>query len=47
MIFSIAVAIVTAGSKTTHSSDISEEDKTLHSGDRHNNDKTVHFDNDA
>ncbi|HGL4481293.1 TPA: hypothetical protein ACKE6T_002445 [Klebsiella oxytoca] len=47
MIFSITVAIVAAGSKTTHSSDTSEEDKTLHSGDRHNNDKTVHFDNDA
>lgn len=44
MIFSIIIAIVVAGSKT---SSTSAEDKTLHAGDRHNNDKSVHFDNDA
>ncbi|EBW9543435.1 hypothetical protein ABN12_000363 [Salmonella enterica subsp. enterica serovar Mississippi] len=44
MIFSIVMAIVVAGSKTTNSS---AEDKTLHAGYRHNNDKAVHFDNDA
>ena len=44
MIFSIIMAIVVAGSKT---SSTSTEDKTLHTGYRHNNDKSVHFDNDA
>ncbi|ADR29598.1 TPA: hypothetical protein H5X71_002344 [Escherichia coli] len=44
MIFSIIMAIVAAGSKT---SSTSTEDKTLHTGYRHNNDKSVHFDNDA
>ncbi|HBI6863908.1 TPA: hypothetical protein K8E22_003590 [Enterobacter cloacae] len=44
MIFSIIIAIVVAGSKT---SSTSAEVKTLHAGDRHNNDKSVHFDNDA
>lgn len=47
MFVSIIVAIVDAGSKTTHSLDTSAEEKALHAGDRHNNDKTVHFDNDA
>lgn len=47
MIFSVIIAIVVAGSKTTDSVNESEEDKILHAGDRHNNDKTVHFDNDA
>ncbi|HCL5072179.1 TPA: hypothetical protein N2F43_001415 [Salmonella enterica] len=44
MIFSIIIAIVVAGSKT---SSTSAEDKTLHAGDRYNNDKSIHFDNDA
>ncbi|HCB5738112.1 TPA: hypothetical protein ACV5ZH_001390 [Salmonella enterica] len=44
MIFSVVMAIVVAGSKTTIAS---TEDKTLHAGYRHNNDKSVHFDNDA
>lgn len=47
MIFSVVMAIVVAGSKTTHSTNASTDDKTLHAGYRHNNDKNVHFDNDA
>ncbi|EBW7768160.1 hypothetical protein H9V85_004513 [Salmonella enterica subsp. enterica serovar Louisiana] len=47
IIFSVVMAIVAAGSKTTSSINSSAEDKTLHAGDRHNNDKSVHFDNDA
>ncbi|CAM4167283.1 hypothetical protein BZK40_24020 [Citrobacter portucalensis] len=47
MLFSIMMAIVSAGSKTTPPTDSSTEDKTLHAGYRHNNDKNVHFDNDA
>lgn len=44
MIFSIIMAIVVAGSKT---SSTPTQDKTLHAGYRHNNDKSIHFDNDA
>ncbi|VEA03532.1 Uncharacterised protein [Salmonella enterica subsp. enterica serovar Sanjuan] len=47
MIFSVVMAIVVAGSKTTNPTNESTEDKTLHAGYRHNNDKSVHFDNDA
>lgn len=47
MLFSIMMAIVSAGSKTTPPIGSSTEDKTLHAGYRHNNDKNVHFDNDA
>lgn len=47
MLFSIIMAIVVAGSKTTDTINTSTEDKTLHTGYRHNNDKSVHFDNDA
>lgn len=46
-VFSVFVAIVVAGSKTTTPTNTSTEDKTLHAGYRHNNDKSVHFDNDA
>ncbi|HCC5836596.1 hypothetical protein [Citrobacter farmeri] len=47
MIFSVAIAIVIAGSKSSKPTNASAEDKTLHTGYRHNNDKTIHFDNDA
>ncbi|MCX9048726.1 hypothetical protein, partial [Citrobacter portucalensis] len=47
MFFSVVMAIVVTGSKTTNSTNASTDDKTLHAGYRNNNDKNVYFDNDA